>query len=251
MSRNAIGDAVMRLCGAVLLAAVALKVHGLSAGGVGRALSLLSPRTQLVGTEVEALVGIWLLSGYARRGAWWSGLMLFFALAAVSAYLVAVGQKSCGCFGRVEVSPWVSLALDAVCALGLVATRPDGVWPGRAVSKHDLVPACGLVAAVGLLFAATGETTGRSLSRLRGEPLFIAGGDTDAGAAPKGESRTVPVTVENLSETDVNLFGGTTTCACVATADLPLIVPAHGQATVHVTIKFTGEMGRSVLSAKL
>jgi len=63
--------------------------------------------------------------------------------------------------------------------------------------KYDLVSVCGLVVVVGLLFAATGETAGRALCRFRGEPLFIAGGDTNVGIAPKGESRTVPVTVEN------------------------------------------------------
>jgi len=68
----------------------------------------------------------------------------------------------------------VSLALDAVCAFGLVVTRPEGVWPGRSMLKYDLVSVCGLVFVVGLLFAATGETAGRALCRFRGEPLFIA-----------------------------------------------------------------------------
>lgn len=101
----ALALAVARICGVILLAAVALKVQGMASGGVGQSLSMFSPRVQLLGLEVEAVIGVWLLSGFARRGAWLAAIGLFATLAAVSAYLVAAGQPSCGCFGRVEVSP--------------------------------------------------------------------------------------------------------------------------------------------------
>ena len=40
------------------------------------------------------------------------------------------------------------------------------------------------------------------------------------------------------------LVGGTASCACVATADLPITVPAGGTATADVTVRFTGDVGR-------
>ena len=235
--------AVRVACGLVLLGAVALKVQGMTAGGVGESLALFSPRVQLLGLEAEALVGLWLVSGYAHRFAWLAGVTLFTLLAAVSVYLVAVGQKSCGCFGRVEVSPWASLALDVTCVAALVATRSVGF--SQHFSPRGVLTAAGLLAAVsGLAFAATGDTAGRELARLRGESMRLVGGDADAGTAPKGESRSVPVTVENLTGGDLRLIGGTASCACVATDDLPLTIPAGGSVTVQVRIKFTGEVGR-------
>ena len=52
------------------------------------------------------------------------------------------------------------------------------------------------------------------------------------------------VTVENLTETDIRLIGGTANCPCIATSDLPLTIPAGDKVTVNVRIKFTGESGR-------
>ena len=237
-------NVVVRLaCGLILLGAVALKVQGMTAGGVGESLALFSPRVQLLGLEAEALVGVWLVSGYAHRIAWLAGVALFTLLAAVSIYLVAVGQKSCGCFGRVEVSPWVSLALDVTCVAALVAIRPTGF--GQQFSPRGVLTVVGLLAvASGLAFVATGDVAGRQLARLRGESLILNGNDADAGTAPNGESRLVPVTIENVTGADLHLTGGTVSCACMATNDLPLTIPAGGKATAHVTIKFTGEAGR-------
>lgn len=234
---------VARLCGAVLLTAVALKLQGQSSGTSG--INYFSPSVQLVAMEVEALVGVWLLVGWARQAAWLAGLLLFTTLAGVSLYLGLVGQASCGCFGRVEVSPWGSLALDATCVLALAASRPAGVSLGELFTARRLLPIAGVTLAVGGLMAASTSTlAGRELARLRGEALLVAGGDADVGAAPKGDSRTLLVTVENLTGVDLRLVGGTSSCACVVTDDLPLTIPAGGKATAHVTIKFTGEVGR-------
>lgn len=229
-----------RLCGLVLLAAVALKVQSVGAGGVGETLTLFSPRVQLLGLEVEALVGAWLVSGVARRGAWLAGLLLYAVLALVSVYLIAVGQVSCGCFGRVEVSPWASLTLDAIAVVALASFRPAVETASRPAWQVAAV----LLAIGGVLLAATSETAGRELARLRGEALMVTGGDADAGSAPKGESRDVPVTVENLTARDLHLIGGTASCSCVATNDLPLTVPAYGTATAEVRIRYTGEAGQ-------
>lgn len=243
MSRVTLSPVVLRLCGLVLLAAVALKVQGMAAGGVGESLALFSPRVQSLGLQVEALVGVWLVSGFARRGAWLAGLGLYAVLAGVSVYLIAVGQPSCGCFGRVEVSPWISLSLDAACVGLLAAFRPAKV--GEWLAGGTLLRMAVVVLAVGgLLLALTSEVAMRELAWLRGETLLVSGGDADAGIAMKGESRDVAVTVENLGNTDLHLIGGTKSCSCVAIGDLPLSVPAGGSATANVTIKFTGEVGR-------
>ena len=168
-------------------------------------------------------------------------MLLYTLLAGVSVYLIAVGQPSCGCFGRVEVSPWISLSLDLAAVALLAVFRPANVLATRQIGWQ---PLAATLAVGGLLLAATSETAARELARLRGEALLVSGGDADAGTAPKGESRGVPVTVENLTGHDLHLIGGTASCACVATGDLPLTIPAHGRATAEVWIKFTGEAGQ-------
>lgn len=124
----------------------------------------------------------------------------------------------------------------------LAITRPRGRW---AISPRLAV--IGFAAALGfgaLVYGTTLPAAAQALARLRGEQLVLTGGDADAGTAPRGSIRDVPVTIENVTSADLHVIGGTASCACVATADLPLAVPAGGQVTAQVTIKFTGEPGQ-------
>jgi hypothetical protein len=203
---------------------------------------MLSPRVQLIGMEVEALVGLWLVSGYARRGAWVAGITLFAILAAVSVYLIAKDQTSCGCFGRVEVSPWASLTLDAACVFALAVARPAFDSARRVGFERATVV---LVAVGAAVFIGSFSTPAgmRVSARLRGEVILLPYGDSDAGSAPRGEVRTVLVVAENLTDEPVKFVGGTASCSCVAIADFPLIVPPHAQVEVRVLVKFAGETG--------
>ena len=96
------------------------------ATGVDAARDAVTPRYALVAlVEFELFAGLWLLFGIypsiTRRFA----ILGFGALACVSLDKVISGSPSCGCFGRVTVSPWLTLAYDvlAVAALGL---EPSG-----------------------------------------------------------------------------------------------------------------------------
>ena len=109
-------------------------------------------------------------------------LLLYTLLAGVSVYLIAVGQPSCGCFGRVEVSPWISFSLDMAAVTLLIVFRPANVLASRPIAWQ---PVAAMLALGGLVLAATSETAGRELARLRGEALLVTGGDADAGTAPK------------------------------------------------------------------
>ena len=206
-------------------------------------LSLFSPRVQLSAIEIEAFVGLWLLSGLAARSAWALAVVLYSGLAIVSLYLGAVGQPSCGCFGRVEVSPWASLALDIACVGSLALSRPAAasglLWAGWPTAGRT---AAVVLAVLGAILLMTSRPAGRHFARLRGESLWLES-DSDAGAAAFGEVRYVAVTVENVSANDVHLLGGTPTCACLATDDLPITVPAGGRISVRVAIKYTGQPG--------
>lgn len=61
---------------------------------------------------VEGLLGLLLLSGWAKRAAWFLAVTFFLIVAGVSLYLGLMGQSSCDCFGRIRVSPWGAFALD-------------------------------------------------------------------------------------------------------------------------------------------
>src|SRR5262245_9883062 len=72
--------------GLLLLTTAALKALGGPGGALGRDLVLFTPRVQFAAAEAEALLGLWLLSGWARRAAWFVAVNFFLLLAVISGY---------------------------------------------------------------------------------------------------------------------------------------------------------------------
>jgi hypothetical protein len=65
----------------------------------------------------------------------------------------------------------------------------------------------------------------------------------DAGEEPIGTVKRLPVVVRNDSPRDVRLIGGTAGCSCTTTQSLPVTVPADGETTVEIELKFRGTPG--------
>ena len=108
----------------VLLAAAGLKGYQLSTEPIA-ASGWLSNRLLLAtGVEFEILLGAWLLSGVRRRLSWWTAGAAFGLFSVVTLYKGVSGELSCGCFGRVEISPWYTLILDIGLLAALIVFRP-------------------------------------------------------------------------------------------------------------------------------
>jgi len=70
------------------------------------------------GIAVELIVaGVMVLVPPLAR---WAGIVMLGAFLPVLVGDVALGAESCGCFGSVEVNPWVTLVTDVTFLLGLV-----------------------------------------------------------------------------------------------------------------------------------
>jgi len=70
------------------------------------------------GIAVELIVaGVMVLLPPLAR---WAGIVMLGAFLPVLVGDVALGAESCGCFGSVEVNPWVTLVTDVTFLLGLV-----------------------------------------------------------------------------------------------------------------------------------
>ena len=112
---------VRLVLGVVLLAAALLKAYpvleawwaGLAAGTANWLVLALS--------ELEFLVGLWLLTGIWPIMAWWTTLICFSAFAISSFVMGMIGRSHCGCFGVVRVHPWAVFSFDltAISALWL------------------------------------------------------------------------------------------------------------------------------------
>lgn len=147
----------------MLLAAALLKGHELLTVPMAGA-DLWSNRWFLIfQVELELALGIWLVSGVFKRAAWLAALGCFGVFCAVTLYKGLAGFGSCGCFGRVHVSPWVTLfAVDLPAAALLGVFRPSMDWRRVWRLGHWLepVPHSGVPGVVFLLgLSAVGGTS--------------------------------------------------------------------------------------------
>ncbi len=239
------------LLGIFLLTAAGLKIHGLFFDPSAQESILSSPRIQVATIEVEILLGWWLLSGRAIRAAWTVTLVFFGILASASLYLALAGQTSCGCFGRVAVNPWITFAIDvsAVAALLLCRPRQSHVPQGDFARWVPGLVKTGVGAAAFFLLIAGGfllafDNPADALARLRGESLTVDPSVSEVGEAVVGTRRPFTVRLVNHTDRPIRVVGGTATCGCIATNDLPIIVPPHDAQPIEVQMTFRGGAGR-------
>ena len=182
-------------------------------------------------------------------GAWTAALGFFSTVAGVSLYLALVGQTSCGCFGTVAVNPWATLGLDLTAILALLLCRPPplSVLPSPQAKAYLFKTALAAGAAVVLIGGACllwNDDLDAALSQLRGEAITVEPDPTDVGEGAAGEKRTFSVQLSNRSAKTVRILGGTTSCSCIATNDLPITIAPGATETISVEVRFRGSPGR-------
>ena len=143
--------------GLLLLVAAGLKAHQLATEPVPETSLLTSRWFLIIWVETEIVLGLWFLTGLARRAAWGAALACFSVFSLVTLYKALSGDVSCGCFGRVEVSPWYTFVLDVAAVGALVLFRPDTRTPVRATTsraRFGVAAAAGFVVVIGAGLAA-------------------------------------------------------------------------------------------------
>jgi hypothetical protein len=139
--KSAANNILLRLLGILLLVSAGLKGHELLTVPAAGADLRSNRRFLIFQVELELALGIWLLSGVFKRAAWLAALGCFGVFCAVTLYKGLAGFGSCGCFGRVHVSPWVTLfAVDVPAVVLLGVFRPSMDWRRMRRPGHWLEP---------------------------------------------------------------------------------------------------------------
>jgi hypothetical protein len=97
-----------------------LKAHQLATSPVIENLMFGSRSFAIIAIVVEIVLGIWLASCFAHRIARSIGILFFASFLVVSVFNGILGKTSCGCFGVVEIHPFVSSIIDVACVAMLV-----------------------------------------------------------------------------------------------------------------------------------
>ncbi len=120
---------ILKAAAAVLLIAAILKAWQLLTLPL-QGDTLWTSRPLLIAlVEVEFFLSLWLFSGLKPFAAWATTLACFCIFTIATFYRIATGAASCGCFGGMDVSPWVTLmAIDLPLVTGLFFfSRPTRV----------------------------------------------------------------------------------------------------------------------------
>ncbi|MER3414615.1 MAG: hypothetical protein C4297_00155 [Gemmataceae bacterium] len=72
----------------------------------------------------ELILGLWAISGFYVREVRWLLLLTFIGLFQASLYTALAGYPSCGCLGRVHISPWWTTLLDGGIIFALILWSP-------------------------------------------------------------------------------------------------------------------------------
>jgi thiol-disulfide isomerase/thioredoxin len=130
----------MVVAGLVLIVATVLKIHQLLTEPIIIKGFWESWEFFLIQIPLELGLGIWLVCGLFRKAAWVVGVLSFGLFIVVTLQKGLIGAESCGCFGRVEVNPWITFSvIDIPFFLALLIFRPKGCkllpppWPS---AKH-------------------------------------------------------------------------------------------------------------------
>lgn len=252
MSRDRL---VLKFVGTVLLAAAALKAHGLAVDPVSPIGTFSAPWFQAALIQAEVLLGLWLLSGAYPAGAWLAAFVTFAGFSVISLLQGWVGQASCGCFGRLPLNPWYAFGLDLVVLTALALARPSGLGslvrdlPGAAARTGAKgVPILGASVAVLAILGVAGSlwrgSPTAALAYLRGERISVAPSVVDLGDRSPGEARQASVELTNRTDRPLRVLGGTNDCACTVLHDLPLTIPPGETRAVNVQVRLPAEPGQ-------
>jgi len=110
--------------GGILISAAALKgFHTATEPTIGTHI-FDSRWVHILTVQLELALGLWLFSRWHAQQARLTAIGLFALFTVVTASKALAGDSSCGCFGPIDVSPWVTGALDTGILTALIFTHP-------------------------------------------------------------------------------------------------------------------------------
>jgi hypothetical protein len=179
----------------------------------------------------EWTLGVWLLSGTARRLAWGAAIIAFLGFAVYNVIQALAGVESCGCFGKLQIHPWYTSAFDACIVSALIIYAPHSQDKS---TLHRWKLAALLVGLIGF------PTLLAIAARPTAPPRYGLIADTyshDFGTLKLSEAGSAEhvFTLRNTSDQPIRIIKSTSTCGCTV-AEVPTEPVAPG-ASARVRVK--------------
>lgn len=145
---------LMLAVSAILLTSAFLKAQELASHTLAPGDMFQNRWLILTVVEWEFVLAAWLISNIFKRAAWLALTGTFSGFLAVTFFRALSGEQTCGCFGRIQVNPWITLCLDATILTLLLVLHPHWIAEIRGQWRVKRVVVGGLcVILVGTLSA--------------------------------------------------------------------------------------------------
>lgn len=205
---------------AVLLVAAALKTHGLWTAPTPTATIVASNIFQILLIEIEMGVAIALwMNRYALLAHW--GAVGLFTVFSVFAFVQAVaGARSCACFGRLALHPWLAVLLDTGVLALLFLKKPAAIVRQEGRTNRWLA-----VCALGAYFAFPLGLLALAPDRPLGRRLSASVSNLELGLIRKAGRTEARFSLANRQREPVTISEVRTTCPCLK-VDCARLVPA-------------------------
>jgi hypothetical protein len=209
---------LLRIFGLLLFTSAGFKLHGLGVSPVSRIGLFADPAFVIALADIEVLLALWFVSGKHIPAGWVSAVVLFSVFASISFAQGMNGQASCGCLGRIHVSPWLACAFDVGALAALTLVRPECLSFAEVMGSLKqtlrtlLWVACGVFGFTGAVLGVCLFVFGSldaTVAHLRGELVSVHPRLVDAGQAFSGEVRKTKIVLTNHLPQPMTIFGGT------------------------------------------
>jgi hypothetical protein len=205
MKRNRWARIAFILAGITLLSSALAKGYHLSNDPFTQSLILPTRNMSAVVVLAELGLGIWLLAGVLPALARLVAILCFGVFFAVSLDKAIAGEVSCGCFGSIRVTPWLTTAIDMLEVLLLFAA---GVPLSQGNTRRRATVACIVFATVAL------PASWLMLSNRQSAHLTVVPAIVELGTLKQGEIGKGNIALSNSSGTDCTISLISSSCPC-------------------------------------
>ena len=201
---------------------------------------------------IELVFGFLLVIRYQLFFVEMASAALFLVFGFVSLVFALNGESSCGCFGRIKVSPWATMIFDFSATLFLMVKvkmfanqNTSKITPFIEITKNPVVIGFLLfvIFIIGqMVYLQRGfEST---ILILRGRPISIHPQYTAIGGGNLNEGNTFRVKVSNNSSKIARVIGVSASCGCVfPVEEFPIEINPGDQKEIEIHTKFKGSPG--------
>jgi hypothetical protein len=224
---------VRTMTAAVLFVAGLLKAYQLATVPVLGSGLLETRWFQIFLVECELALAILLISQIAPKLIWILTTILFVIFGIVSLTRGIGGAESCGCFGAVNINPFLTFTLDVGIVVLLVVFRPRKLVARTDVEKSNWfvqtvsMTVVLIIVSVAQVYIFFGSFVGLNDFTNSGEIAF----EIDETFNPK-TGDTVKILVTNNLSKPITLVAASPDCGCGRVEELPVFIQPRSKASV-------------------